>query len=50
MLSHPKRVQVIETGNHIMAIYHDKETEFEEAFEFSNSGLEKKRSHYVNNR
>ena len=41
MLSHPKRGQVVETGNHIVVIYPDKETELEEAFEFLKSGLEK---------
>lgn len=41
MLIRTKRGQAVETGNHITAIYSDKDAELEEAFEFLKSGLEK---------
>ena len=41
MLVCTKRCSLVETGNHIAAVYSDKDTEFEEAFEFLKSGLEK---------
>jgi len=41
MLIHSKRGQTVETGNHIVAIYSDKDAELDEAFEFLKSGLEK---------
>ena len=41
MLVRTKRGRAVETGNHITAIYSDKDAELEEAFEFLKSGLEK---------